>query len=380
VNSDRDDAGWLFSGRKEALRELAGWLTEKRAPVLRVITGTPGSGKSALLARLVTTADAHYRRRIPNLRPDDPTLPPIGVFDITFHASGRTVREFIDHVARLADVAADNPSTLLSALEEQGRKLVIAVDAVDEASEPKELAWRLSDLADRGNRVLLGCRPHIVDQLSDPEPIRLDQPPYLDQRDLELYVSGLLSRSGAAPYGRNGEALAGEVASAAGGNFLVAQLTPQAVAASGRVERPLPRSVSQGFERLLDALPDTDKALDLLLPLALAFGDGLPAELWLTGAEALRRRYQPADLDDLLSSPAASFLITRSNAPGGARHRLFHQALAETLTQGRDLGADHARLFDAWTNSFPEGSERPRAWADAPPYLRELRRPWPPSR
>lgn len=133
-----------------------------------------------------------------------------------------------------------------------------------------------------------------------------------------MYVSRLLSRLTAGGDVRNGDALTGELAAAADGNFLVAQLTAQAVAASGCVERPFPRNVAQAFERLLVALPDKDKARDLLLPLALAFGEGLPRELWLSGAEALRRRYQPGDLDDLLSGPAASFMITRLDAPGGA--------------------------------------------------------------
>jgi WD40 repeat protein len=371
VSSDRDDAGWLFSGRAQVLSELAAWLSGDRPPALRVVTGTPGSGKSAVLARLVTSADRHYRGRIPDLRTDDPTIPPEGAFDITFHASGRTVREFVDHVAALAEVRADNASTLVSALDEQQGRLVLAVDAVDEASEPNELCWLLSDLAARGSQVLVGCRPHLVDRLSDPEPIRLDQPPYLDERDVVAYATRLLTRSAAGAVGRNGDGLAEELAAAADGSFLVAQLTAEAVAASGRVERPFPRNVSDAFERLLGALPDKDKARDLLLPLALSFGDGLPRELWLSGAEALRRRYQPADLDDLLASPAASFLTARLDAPGGRRHRLFHQALTETLTKGRDLPADHKLLFETWTSSLPETSEGHRSWTDAPPYLRE---------
>ena len=277
VSSDRDDAGWLFSGRAQALSVLVGWLANNRPPVLRVVTGTPGSGKSAVLARLVTSADPHYRQRIRGLRPDDPTIPPAGVFDITFHASGRTVGEFVDHVAALAEVAADNAATLVSALDEQANTLVIVVDAVDEASDPKELCWLLRDLAGRGNRVVVGCRPHLVDQLSDPEPICLDHAPYLDQRDVKAYVSRLLSRLTTAGDARNGDGLVDELTAAADGNFLVAQLTAQAVAPSGRIERPFPRSVPQAFDRLLEALHDKDKARDLLLPLALAFGDGLPA-------------------------------------------------------------------------------------------------------
>ena len=52
VSSDRSSAGWFFTGRRVALTELVRWLTTDTPPTLRVITGSPGSGKSALLARL----------------------------------------------------------------------------------------------------------------------------------------------------------------------------------------------------------------------------------------------------------------------------------------------------------------------------------------
>lgn len=368
VSSDRDDAGWLFSGRAHALSELGAWLRDGPVSHLRVLTGTPGTGKSAVLARLVTTADPHYRHRIPELQAAD-VLPPVGAFDVTFHAKDRTLREFVDHVADLLEIRADHAASLLSALDQQDRGIVIAIDAVDEASEPKELCWLLNDVAARGHRVLAGCRPHLADELNDSHPIRLDQQPYLDNRDIQEYVDRLLlalhDESGV-PQRREYSA---EIAAAAAGNFLVAQLAAQAVAASGRIERPLPRNVAQAFGRLLDALPDEKKARDLLLPLALSFGDGLPRDLWLDAAATLRRRYQPADLDDLLLSPAASFLITRLAAPEGRRHRLFHHALAETLTTGRDLSADHRRLLETWISSLPEMPGGRRSWATAPAYL-----------
>ena len=51
-------AGWYFTGRQAALAELTGWLTDPAADTrLRVVTGDPGSGKSAVLGRLVTLAD-----------------------------------------------------------------------------------------------------------------------------------------------------------------------------------------------------------------------------------------------------------------------------------------------------------------------------------
>ena len=305
-----------------------------------------------MLARLVTSADPHYRCRILGLQADDSTIAPAGVFDVTFYASGRTLRELVEHVAEVAEVAADDSGTLLGALDEQGARLVIAVDAVDEATNPRELCWLLCDLAARGNRLLVACRPHLVDELTDRKPIHVDQPPYLDDRDLELYVTRLLARS---PEGQQPDALADEVASAAEGNFLVAQLTAQAVAASGRFERPFPRNVPQAFERLLAALPNPEKVRDLLLPLALSFGDGLPRDLWLTGLEVLSQRYTRGDIRALLASPAASFLVTKLDAPAGHRHRLFHHGLTEALlAKEEDVRADQEQLVEAWTSVVPK--------------------------
>jgi hypothetical protein len=57
--------GWYFTGRRQALRELTDWLEHQRADgAVRVVTGGPGSGKSAVLARLVALADPQYRARV----------------------------------------------------------------------------------------------------------------------------------------------------------------------------------------------------------------------------------------------------------------------------------------------------------------------------
>ena len=56
-------AGWYFTGREAALAELSGWLADPAADIqLRVLTGDPGSGKSAVLGRLVTLADTSAAR------------------------------------------------------------------------------------------------------------------------------------------------------------------------------------------------------------------------------------------------------------------------------------------------------------------------------
>ena len=83
--------GWFFTGRRRALSQLVGWLTTPPSATdnLRVVTGGPGSGKSAVLARLVTLSDPRYRARLPTPLPaDDPVADlPIGAIDVAIHAA-----------------------------------------------------------------------------------------------------------------------------------------------------------------------------------------------------------------------------------------------------------------------------------------------------
>ena len=67
--------GWYFTGRTRALRELAQWLTDSGQPTVQVVTGTPGSGKSAMLGRLVLLADPQHRQTALRADPDvDPVV------------------------------------------------------------------------------------------------------------------------------------------------------------------------------------------------------------------------------------------------------------------------------------------------------------------
>jgi hypothetical protein len=195
----------------------------------------------------------------------------------------------------------------------------------------------------------------------------VDHSPYLEAADVEHYVSALLT---GIPGGSLGEAEVKELVEAAAGNFLVAQLVARAINLGGGRAQPFPRRVHQAFEGYLDALPNTEATRDLLLPLAYAFGDGLPAdELWLAAVGALRRHYGCGDLEDLLGSHAGPFLITRLDRVGGHRNRLFHLALAETLTAHRDSRRDQEALWRAWTKTLPASATGGRSWLHAPSYL-----------
>ncbi len=57
--------GWYFTGRERVLHELSRWLQEPKDSDTRVITGRGGSGKSAILSKIVTVSYPAYRQHIP---------------------------------------------------------------------------------------------------------------------------------------------------------------------------------------------------------------------------------------------------------------------------------------------------------------------------
>jgi len=285
--------------------------------------------------------------------------------------SGATVTDVVVRVADMSGMVAQTAPELMAAITRSKRRLVIVVDELGESLQPKEIGWLLADLSDSADaRVLIGCRDYLLNDLPDRDPMRLDQPPYLLREDVTEYVAALLSTVFSPETTAELADIANEVTNAADGNFLIAQLTARAVIAGGAVIQPFPDTVRGGLERLLEALPNPQTARDLLLPLAYATGDGLPTDgdLWLTASTVLRRPYNQADLDDLLHSPVGSFLTAQLNRPGGPRYRLFHQALADTLTANRDVMADQQRIWEAWKEKIPQHAEQ-RDWVAAPSYL-----------
>ena len=360
------ERGWLFTGRRRALCELVRWLMSDEPPAMRVVTGSPGCGKSAVLARLVTTSDRRYRREMPKLADSDPTVAPEGCVDVTFDAHGRTVSDFVAHVSAVCQLDARDVPDLAHELRGTERRLAVVLDGLDEATEPDALATSLAPLARAGCRVLVGCRPHLVGRLGDPDPISLDRPPWLEQEDIERYVARRLERQPV--QAQDTEELVREVAAVASGNFLVAQLTADGIAYSGRAARPFPTDVAEAFRRRLDDLQD-ESVRELLLPLAYAVGEGLPEDLWLSGVAALSRPYERGDLRRLLRGPAGSFVLTTRDRAGQSGYRLFHQALAETLAAESTPEGDQRLLWTAWTGALPSTPIGTPRWEDAPGYL-----------
>jgi hypothetical protein len=90
--------GWYFTGRTRLLTELVAWL--KGGTGLVVLSGPPGSGKSAVLGRLVTLSDPAIRAKVERggaLHPT--TIPEAGSVDAAVHLKGMALQQCAQEIA-----------------------------------------------------------------------------------------------------------------------------------------------------------------------------------------------------------------------------------------------------------------------------------------
>jgi hypothetical protein len=131
------DPGWYFTGRSEVLRCLANCLNgEDRSdtrPVL--LTGGAGTGKTAILARLLTTATVRLRRKLPPVARRG--YLPTG--DIPFTAldvAGLDVGDAAAELARVLGLPALDALAVVAALAGREEPYPLIVDNVDQAADP----------------------------------------------------------------------------------------------------------------------------------------------------------------------------------------------------------------------------------------------------
>lgn len=383
--------GTYFTGRERELAECVRWLTaEDRAvtPSMMVITGSPGAGKSSLLARLVVLADPALRvEALGDSQPPRSAVPPQGAFDGVIWCHNKTFRQVVDELAAIfGGTAQDVPGLLELAVH---RSFTVAVDSLDEASGEDaarlaaEVFRKLAE--DGGVRVLVATRRHAVHGLPGRSdlpallsPTRqgivdLDESPSGDD-DIRAYVLRRLSAAGVEQ--DRSRRLAGEIAAAAGVSFLVAALaTRTATLRSAEGEQyTLPSSVGGALAAYIERLPNPRKARDILRPLAWARGGGLPwGSLWPVLATALAGVVDPdgvapgyadGDVADVLD--AGGDLVVEAAIRARPSYRLFHEALAEHFRKECDPAQASAVI--AATMLAEVGN---RSWSLADPYVAE---------
>ncbi|MFJ9908048.1 AAA family ATPase [Streptomyces sp. NPDC101152] len=344
--TDDDDPGWYFSGRQTLMQALLEFV-HAGAGVL-VVTGAAGSGKSALLARLVTLSDPLFVTRFAGMveAVPAPLRPRPRAVDAAVLARGKSSLALIeDLLAALGTERVGGEPHLQALLDrvaavcaEVREPVTLVVDGLDEAQEPTAcLSDVIAPLArlrgadgEPAVRLVLGMRSSAQDveggKLQDAAADQLlgflytvlqagmgESSVPLDLlrtdgaqtvADITAYVEMVLQAAADSPYAGHGAAaaeVASVIAQAVKPSFLDARLAAaQLRSAIGRqdVHDPLWRGrLLAGTTALLasdvrQVARDQDISLPLLLAVlratAFAQGAGLPwAEVWPAVAAAV---------------------------------------------------------------------------------------------
>jgi WD40 repeat protein len=433
VPADSTTAGFYVTGRTGRMRviqDLAGWMRDPDRGGLAMVTGSPGSGKSAMLAMPVLLTDHAGRDALIAVMEQDSLvarasdlfdgLPVIGV-----HARGMNPYRAAAAIAKDLGRTADSPDELLASLDDRPEmsSRIIVIDAVDEARNPQRLLTDLLlPLARRPRlRVVVGTRRHVIPLVADTSlMIDLDSDNYRDPQALADYAHQLLVAAHEpdtpSPYhDRDDTAVtvaagiaekATSVAAATGQSesFLLAQLLARGVRGRPQVldvtvpgwAGQLPADVGAAFNedlrRLLGTREPAGRAL--LTALAWAQGPGLPWEsIWVPVAEALANHTRTGrlhlDREDVryLLDNAAAYIVEDIGPGQRSVFRPFHDLIAAHLRgqpSDEQLTTDRAAK-DAWQQrrhqveraitrallgTVPATSDGKPDWELAHPYLR----------
>lgn len=407
--------GSYFTDRYQAVSDLVAWVTAKPDPAdnVRIVGGGPGSGKSGVLAQLVTRSDPGFRDRHPLTADHQLSALPVAAIDGAVYARGLDSSQIVTVLAGALDSDAAEGDAMLTALAVHGRPVTFVVDGLDESSDPSTVAKELRELAGAaaaaglGLRLLVGTRPgyerglyRSLGVIAAERAMDLDRSRYSEKAGLAEYVRRRLTYDGVAPppgqrdtpyRGKEplAELVAGKVADRAYPSYLIAALTAAGLVARNEVVDTskdgwdsFPSNVFDAMRTYLERFTpaDRDRVTDLIRPLAYSHGEGLePGPLWarLAGAAPRlpSRRYDSGDIDWLLDN-AADYLLEVSirSDPGRIRkaYRLYHQALVDYVKDDdryRNADAEEP-LYRALLASVPRDPAGRPDWTEINPYLR----------
>jgi hypothetical protein len=399
------EEGWAFSGREAVSREIVAWLGEPAAappPSLYVVTGSGGTGKSAVLGRMVALSDTKFRETAvaAGAAAARETVPEEGSFGAALHLRNLDVPATAQALSELLGVAppqADSVDAWTQLQPERlpgdARPVTIALDALDEAVEPAAVVDRLiRPLALRGWRFLIGSRPsaaargaaRLLERLG-PAQVRDLDAESATQGDIARYVEQRLLHAPVSPYAthpQDAAAIAEQLARRAEGRFLFARLAvsgllhreriaPEALdeATGATIGDVLARDVADIDARYAARFGRNDRgARNLLGALAWAHGNGLPERdgVWTIVAGVLSSEaasYADEHVQWLLRE--AGRYVVESGDGEQAVYRLFHESLNEHFRAGYDAAEMGVRIASALSRDVALHG----GWDHANPYL-----------
>ncbi|MEV7197367.1 AAA family ATPase [Streptomyces sp. NPDC093510] len=408
----------LFCGRRSPLDRIQAWsnTTGPGRDRLLVVTGSEGSGKSALLG--ITVCLLHpdleslgdrIARTVEHFTPRQPQTV------LAVHARQLTLQQITDSLRRQLNdqqhttgphrattsassakpVSPDaseqaDAAELLRELRTSGDVLMV-LDALDEAGDPAAVLEKLllplvaTDASTDGSgcHVMIGTRkwwdtlPALRHHLNQHPGAEIDLDPATDHDrqvlsdDLDAYLRKLLPRR---RYPRDTvRHIADRIARYTDhGAFLVASLyahhlltTPEQAPTSP------PRTITEVFDLHIESLTANDPWLRTVLDvLGQARGQGMPLDLIHTAALDFHRHGSHQTAPSLTSTrraltKAAFYLRTTPDTDHRTLYRYFHQALTDHTASRTDSSAVHRALL----GTIPTTENGAPDWARAHPYL-----------
>ena len=433
ASGESTTAGFYVTGRTGRVRvveDLARWMRDPDGGGLAVVTGSPGCGKSAMLALPVLLSDSQRRdAALAGAGQESLASRAIDLFDglsvLGAYARGMDIYKVTDAISEYLGRFADSPEELLQDLQKhpETSSRIVVIDALDEARDPRRLlTGLLLPLARQpGLRVVVGARRQVLPPLDATSlVIDLDSDDYQDPQALSEYARQLLVAAHepnlTTPYRDGAESLAATVAAGIAAkatsrpfmtgraqSFLLAQLMARAVRGRPQIidvtragwTDELPAGIAAAFEEDLGRLKRREStAHALLTALAWAKGPGLPWEsIWVPVARALAARNDndppPLDDDDVrwLLNNAGAYVVEDLGPSNRSVFRPFHGLLTAYLTgqPSQQPTADDPTTGDAWRqrcqqaekvitaallDTIPYATNGKADWELAHPYLR----------
>jgi len=368
------EEGWFFSGRRAVAREIVQWLDHvgpASSERLFVLTGDGGTGKSAVVGRLVILSDESYRATARGMGWDqvvdesEGTVPRSGAIDAALHLRNLTAQQATRSLAELLEVktspSADVATVVASVpvLRPDSRQPVTFVlDALDESNEPGTIAETvIRPLIEKGCRILVATRgsaadrgvDDLIEALGPAHVHSLNHEPSTEE-DIAGYVRRRLLRTSGSPYADSPDvatAVSSALAQRAGGKFLYTRIMTAELLRRHQpinmadVERELALNLDDALLRESATLDtafrqrfqrDDAGSSALLAALAWSEGSGLPLrdELWPKVATAISEATAPLTQEHVLwlLREGGRFIVEDGDGEQ-AVYRLYHQSLNE---------------------------------------------------